>query len=369
MSELYIGLMSGTSMDAIDAALVDFSEGVRLVSTYSLSMSSTLREQILSLCQSGQDEIERMGRLDSELGEHFAAAALGALESSLHGTADIRAIGSHGQTIRHRPQGQHHFTLQIGDPNTIAERAGITVVADFRRRDMAAGGQGAPLVPAFHAGLFTHATRHRTVLNLGGIANITILPAGQPDKVSGFDTGPANILMDAWCHLHTQQPYDVDGKWAASGKVQPKLLVQLSAHPFFRLPYPKSTGREDFNLTWLQQELSQLGEPVSPEDVQATLLELTASTVAQAVKTTGLGGGDLLLCGGGAFNSVLWQRLQALLPSWALQSTADFGLAPNWVEATAFAWLARQTLLGLPGNLPAVTGAAGPRILGGIYPA
>lgn len=369
MSELYIGLMSGTSMDAIDAVLVDFSQGLRLAGTHSHPLPPALRQNLLELCQSGPDEIERMGRLDTELGEHFAAAAKGVLASSEHHAAEVRAIGSHGQTIRHRPQGKHAFTLQIGNPAVIAEQAGIAVVADFRRRDMAAGGQGAPLVPAFHGGIFCSGTRHRIVLNLGGISNITTLPAGKPDAVSGFDTGPANILMDAWCQLHKQQPYDADGEWAASGDIKPELLAQLLAHPFFKMPTPKSTGREDFNLGWLQQELQTLGLRVAPEDVQATLLELTTTTVASAIENTGLAGGDLLLCGGGAFNTTLWHRLQALLPAWQLHSTADFGLAPTWVEATAFAWLARQTLLGLPGNLPAVTGASGPRILGGVYPA
>lgn len=372
MSELYIGLMSGTSMDAIDAVLVDFSQGVRLRGTHSRPLPSALRQELSDLCQSGPDEIERMGRLDTELGEHFAAAALGVLKNSSHQAADVRAIGSHGQTIRHRPQGPHAFTLQIGSPAVIAEHAGIMVVADFRRRDMAAGGQGAPLVPAFHSNVFSSRHRHRIVLNLGGIANITVLPAGNTDAVRGFDTGPANMLMDAWCQLHKHQPYDTGGKWAASGTVNSELLAQMLAHPFFKRPAPKSTGREDFHLDWVQQALQKMNRRITTEDVQATLLELTAASIASAIdaiETTGLAKGDLLLCGGGAFNTALWHRLQALLPSWELHSTADFGLAPTWVEATAFAWLARQTLLRLPGNLPAVTGAAGPRILGGIYPA
>lgn len=369
MSELYIGLMSGTSMDAIDAVLVDFSQGIRLAGTYSLPLPDALRERLARLCQSGPDEIDSMGRLDVELGEYFAAAVSGVLKSSEHHAAEIRAIGSHGQTLRHRPQEPHRFTLQIGDGNTIAERAGIAVVADFRRRDMAAGGQGAPLVPAFHAGIFAHPQRHRIVLNLGGIANITLLPAGRPDAVSGFDTGPANILMDAWCRQHKNKPYDSGGEWAASGDVHAGLLAQLMNHPFFTLSPPKSTGREDFHPGWLRQELQTLGQSVAAADVQATLLELTAASIAHAIKTTGMAEGDLLLCGGGAFNSTLWHRLHDLLPAWTLHSTADFGLAPNWVEATAFAWLARQTLLGLPGNLPAVTGAAGLRVLGAVYPA
>lgn len=369
MSELYIGLMSGTSMDAIDAVLVDFSQGMRLVGTYSTPLPPALRQRIADLSQSGPDEIERLGGLDRELGRLFAATARGVLESSEHHAAEVRAIGSHGQTVRHRPRGEHAFTLQISDPNTIAEETGISVVADFRRRDIAAGGQGAPLVPAFHASAFGHADGHRVILNLGGIANITVLPAGHPEQAYGFDTGPANTLMDAWSLRCRQIGFDAGGEWAASGDVHAALSQALLAHPYFALTAPKSTGREDFNLARLESELARLGASIAAEDVQATLLELTAASVAQAVTQTGLDKGELLLCGGGTFNTALWHRLQDLLPAWTLRSTADFGLAPGWVEATAFAWLARQTVLGLPGNLPAVTGAVGPRILGAIYPA
>lgn len=369
MSELYIGLMSGTSMDAIDGVLVDFSQGIHLLGTHSAPIPDSLREGIAALCLPGDNEIERMGRVDAALGEHFAAAALAVLESSGLHAGSVRAIGSHGQTIRHRPQAEPPFTLQIADPNIIAERCGITVVADFRRRDMAAGGQGAPLVPAFHAGIFGGADQHRIVLNLGGIANITVLPAGRPDALRGHDTGPANMLMDAWCLLHQGEPYDEGGEWAASGDVHPGLLRRLQEHPYFLRAAPKSTGREDFNLDWLRGQLSAQGDTIEAADVQATLLELTATTVARGVRDSGLERGELLLCGGGAFNTRLWQRLAGLLPDWSLRSTADFGLAPTWVEATAFAWLARQTLLGLPGNLPAVTGAAGSRVLGAIHPA
>jgi anhydro-N-acetylmuramic acid kinase len=371
MSELYIGLMSGTSMDAIDAVLVDFAQGMRLRGTHSVPLPSELRQRLEALTQPGADEIERLGRLDVELGRLFADAAEGVLQSSGHHATQIRAIGSHGQTVRHRPQGDAPFTLQIGDPNTIAEHTGICVVADFRRRDMAAGGQGAPLVPAFHVGMFGHAQQNRIVLNLGGIANVTVLPAGQPKRAYGFDTGPANTLMDVWIQRHRQQPYDANGAWAASGKVHAALLEALLAHDYFSRPAPKSTGREDFHLAWLETQLARLLSAISIpiEDVQATLLELTAVSVAQAIQQTTLTGGELLLCGGGAHNTTLWQRLQNLLPGWTLHSTADFGLAPDWVEATAFAWLARQTLRGQPSNLPAVTGAAGLRVLGGIYPA
>lgn len=369
MNELYVGLMSGTSMDAIDAVLVDFSQGIRLKSTHTLPMPSDLRRRLGALCQSGPDEIERLGRADAELGALFAAAVNELLDKSQVDARQVKAIGSHGQTIRHRPLSQPPFTLQIGDPNVISEHSAITVIADFRRRDMAAGGQGAPLVPAFHADVFGSRQNHRIVLNLGGIANVTLLPAGQPEATSGFDTGPANTLMDAWSQLQRGETYDAGGKWAASGNASPMLLERLLAHPFFARPAPKSTGREDFNIEWLQAELNALRMTISSSDVQATLLELTALTVATAINGSSLDGGELLICGGGAFNDTLWRRLQVLLPNWDFHSTAEFGLAPTWVEATAFAWLARRTMLGLPGNLPAVTGATGPRILGAIYPA
>lgn len=368
MSDLYIGLMSGTSLDGIDAVLVDFANGIRLVGTHTIPMPDDVRTQLLSLCQSGPEEIEHMGRLDVEMGRLFAAAVQGVLHTSGHAAAQVRAVGSHGQTIRHRPRGKHAFTLQIGDPNVIAERTGITVVADFRRRDIAAGGQGAPLVPAFHAAVFAHSERNRVILNLGGVANITVLPAGQPDMVSGFDTGPANLLMDAWTMACKGLAYDKGGQWAASGKVNRHLLERLMAHPFLARPAPKSTGREEFHLDWLHSELDLLAERVSDADIQATLLEFTATTVAMALESLNLAPGDLFLCGGGAHNTALQVRLQQRLPDWSLDSTSALGLAPGWVEATAFAWLARQRLEHRPGNLPVVTGASGYRVLGGIYP-
>lgn len=367
MRELYIGLMSGTSLDAIDAVLVDFASGVRLVGTHTIPLPAPLRGQLAALCQSGPDEIERMGRLDVEIAELFALAALGVLASSEHTAPEIRAIGSHGQTIRHRPQTTPGFTLQIGDPNVIAERTGIAVVADFRRRDMAAGGQGAPLVPAFHAAVFGHPERNRVILNLGGIANITVLPANNPDAVTGFDTGPANLLMDGWSMACRGQPYDAGGEWGASGDVSMHLLGRLLAHPFLSLPPPKSTGREDFNLEWLRSELDGMAGRLPDADVQATLLELTTESVARAICDLALEPGDLFLCGGGAHNKALCHRLISRLPDWVIASTSSLGLAPGWVEATAFAWLARQRLERQPGNMPAVTGAKGARVLGGLY--
>lgn len=384
--ELYIGIMSGTSLDGIDLVAVSFAP-LHLHASLTVSFPPQLREALLALTLADDNEIERMGLADVALGRLIGTSVNELIEAHHLDRARIRAIGSHGQTIRHRPEGG--FTLQIGDPNQIAELTGLPVVADFRRRDMAAGGQGAPLVPAFHQSLFTDRLISRIILNLGGIANISVLPVGE-SKVYGFDTGPANLLMDAWCLRHTGQPFDRDGAWAASGQVNNNLLRKLLEHEYFSRPYPKSTGREEFNLLWLEQQLQDLAEseyiedsdftsdgridsmtPVidslSPEDVQATLLQLTASSVSQAIAQTGLEGGELWVCGGGAYNHSLWLALQSLLPTWQLHSTAELGLAPTWVEATAFAWLTAQRVQAKPGNLPAVTGATGPRILGGLW--
>lgn len=369
MSELYIGLMSGTSMDAVDAVLVDLSAMPRLLASHSLTHDPALKARLLALAQPGPDELDRLGELDVELGRHFAACALALLAQAGVPATTVRAIGSHGQTVRHRPQGDFPFTLQIGDPNVIAETTGITVVADFRRRDMAAGGQGAPLVPAFHEALFRSTQEDRVVLNLGGIANISVLPASATASVYGFDTGPANVLLDGWCFRHTGQAYDADGQWGRAGQVQPALLAALLAHPYFQRPAPKSTGREDFHLAWLETVLAEHDETFTPVDVQATLTELTARSVAEAIQREHVARGRLLVCGGGAYNGFLLARLAALLPDMVVESTLAHGLPPTWVEATAFAWLAQRTLAGRPGNLPAVTGARGPRILGGIYPA
>lgn len=369
VSELYIGLMSGTSMDAVDGVLVDLTTTPRLLASHSLPHAPALKARLLALAQPGPDELDRLGQLDVELGRHFAACALALLAQTGMAATAVRAIGSHGQTVRHRPQGDFPFTLQIGDPNVIAEATGISVVADFRRRDVAAGGQGAPLVPACHEALFRSATEDRVALNLGGIANISILPAAPSAPVYGFDTGPANVLLDGWCYRHTGQPYDADGQWARAGQVHAPLLTTLLAHPYFRRPPPKSTGREEFHLDWLDAVLAEQTEDVAPVAVQATLTELTAASVAQAIVAEGRGQGRLLVCGGGAYNGLLLERLAALLPAMTVETTLKHGLPPSWVEAIAFAWLAQRTLAGRPGNLPAVTGARGLRVLGGIYPA
>ena len=360
---LYIGVMSGTSLDAIDVVAVSF-DPLQLHASLTVDFPTDLREQLLALTQSGADEIERMGRAEVAYARVVAVGINQLIEQYQLDRTQIAAIGCHGQTIRHRPQAG--FSLQIGDPNLIVELTGLPVVADFRRRDLAAGGQGAPLVPAFHQAILQDELIHRVILNLGGIANISVLPAGQPDAVYGFDTGPANVLMDAWCLRHTGRSFDQDGVWASQGQAVESLLSTLLAHPYFAQPHPKSTGREDFHVGWLDEVLQQY-PAVAVEDVQRTLLQLTAQSVADAITQTGLDGGEVWLCGGGAFNQTLWQALTKALPTWQLRSTADCGLAPTWVEATAFAWLAKRRLEHLSGNLPSVTGAQGERVLGGVY--
>ena len=370
-SALYLGLMSGTSADGIDAALVRFEgEGralrCQLVHGRTFAWDEATRTRLVALGQ-GADTVslDALGALDATVALAFADAALALLQDAGVPRGRVRAIGSHGQTIRHRPQADPPFTWQLGDGNVIAERSGIDTVADFRRRDVAAGGQGAPLMPAFHAALLGSPQEDRAVLNLGGIANFTLLPVG--GEVRGFDTGPANALMDAWCERHTGRAYDADGAFAASGQVDAALLARLLAEPWFALPPPKSTGREHFHLDWLQ---ARMGETVlPPADVQATLLDLTARTVADALQMTQPDTRRVLVCGGGVRNAVLMARLAAYLPQAIVESTAMHGLEPDYVEAMGFAWLARETLAGRPGNLPAVTGASGRRILGTVFPA
>ena len=374
MTELFIGLMSGTSMDGVDAVVAEFGKaGMRLHGTHSEPIPAAIRHGLIELSQPGPNEIDHMGELDIAVGRLFAQAALKLLDKSGLTAEAIWGIGSHGQTIRHRPNANSPFTLHLGNPNTIAETTGLTVVADFRRRDMAAGGQGAPLVPAFHQYMFHSKEQDRIIVNLGGIANITVLRRDADASVYGFDTGPANGLMDAWHQRHRGQPFDEDlqralTSGAVGGQTDPALLARLLAHPYFALPAPKSTGREDFHLDWLLGLLNEHGQQVATVDVQATLLELTVQSLAAAIRAQGLHEGELILCGGGAFNLALRQRLHDVLPGFQLRSSADFGLAPTWVEASAFAWLACRTLQGLSGNLPSVTGARGPRILGGVYP-
>lgn len=359
---LFLGLISGTSVDGIDAALVRFSPAPQVLFGRTYPLPAALADEVLRLSQAeARITLDEAGRLDTRIGQAFAAVALQALADSGTKAADVTAIGSHGQTLRHDPRGDAPFTLQLGDANVIAERTGLTTVADFRRRDVAAGGHGAPLMPAFHAAVLRAEHEERAVLNLGGIANLTLMPRG--GAVRGFDTGPANGLMDAWCLEHRGQPYDRDAAFAREGRVDEALLATLMADPWFALPPPKSTGRDQFQLQWLRARLG--GQ--SPADVQATLCELSAATVAEALQREQPACARLLACGGGAHNPLLMQRLAARLPGVAVASTASVGLDPDFVEAAGFAWLARETLAGRPGNLPAVTGAAGPRVLGAIY--
>ncbi len=367
---LYIGLMSGTSVDAIDSALVHCGESFQLLATHEHPLPAKVKSQIAALSHSGPHEIESMGRLDRRLGQLFADAALALLDSSGHHPLDVTAIGNHGQTIRHRPpsgaqSAAEAFTLQIGDPNTIAERTGITTVADFRRRDVAAGGQGAPLAPAFHAAAFASEGINRAIINIGGIANVSLLQGSQLH--SGFDSGPGNTLLDQWVARHLEQNYDRNGDWSAAGKADQGLLELLLAHPYFDLRGPRSTGREDFNMPWLESCLA-LASSRDPRNVQATLAEFTATSIVRAIRTADIEVDEVYVCGGGAHNADLMHRLGRLLGSVDLADTSTLGIGPDWVEAATFAWLAGRTLDGLHGNAPAVTGALAPRVLGGIYP-
>ncbi len=367
MADYYIGLMSGTSMDAMDAVLVDFTQTPpQLVATHSQELGEKLRHELLALAVPGDNELDRLAQLDVRIGRISANLTLQLLEKAKINAAEVQAIGSHGQTIRHAPTAAIPYTMQIGDPNTIAQLTGITTVADFRRRDMAAGGQGAPLVPAFHQALFHSQDRQRVILNIGGIANITILPASPDSAVSGFDTGPGNMLMDAWIHLYQKRPYDDNGEWARSGAVDYELLNELLTDPYFAMSPPKSTGREQYNLQWLEKRLH--GKRPA-QDVMATLCELTAASIAYGVLQYAADTEEIFVCGGGASNGYLMERIAAYLGGCRISGTDELGIDPQWVESMAFAWLARQTLQRQPGNLPSVTGADRTVILGGVYPA
>jgi anhydro-N-acetylmuramic acid kinase len=364
VSSLHLGLISGTSADGIDAALVRFEPRLEVIGATTTPYPDALRKRLLALTSAkAAIALDDYGALDVAVGECFADAALSLLRETGTDRTHVAAIGSHGQTVRHRPGGEHPFTLQIGDASVIAERTRITTIADFRRADIAAGGQGAPLLPALHAALFSSGET-RVVLNLGGIANITILAPGR--DVLGFDTGPANCLLDAWALRHLGTTRDEGGAWAARGRVDRELLATLSSDPYFSAAPPKSTGREYFNLDWLDARLR--GNP-APENVQATLLAFSADTIAHAIRAGAPDVVAVFACGGGVHNPALMDALATRLAPAALQTTATLGLDPDYVEATGFAWLARARLAAIPGNIPAVTGARGPRILGAIYPA
>lgn len=361
---LYVGVMSGTSLDGLDIALIDQTDGTHLLGTHYVPMPAQLRGELLQLCASGPDEIAGAALAANQWVALAAQGVNTLLAQQGLAAGDVRAIGSHGQTVRHEPS--RGFTVQIDNPALFAELTGIAVVGDFRRRDVAAGGQGAPLVPAFHEALFGSGGDARAVLNVGGFSNLSLIGGGQ--QVSGFDCGPGNVLMDAWIHLDQGVSYDSQGAWAASGKVSQPLLAALLSDPFFAGTGPKSTGREVFNLPWLQRQLAALPGH-EPCDVQATLLELTAQTIVQSLQTAQASTKALLVCGGGAHNTALMNRLATLLPATTVASTAAWGIDPDWVEAMAFAWLAHCCLEGICTNRPSVTGARGLRILGGIYPA
>ncbi len=364
--EFYIGLMSGTSMDSIDAALVDFSDNkLKILATHRIPLHEGLKKQIVQLIQNSIS-LAHFGEIDRKLGLLFAEAALGIIHKKLVPKEHIAAIGSHGQTIFHQPFGDQPFTMQIGDPNIIAGKTGITTIADFRRKDMALGGQGAPLAPAFHEYLF-RGEQDCFVLNIGGIANITYLPAKPSHNVIGFDTGPGNTLLDQWCKIHKNTNFDNRGAWAKSGIINEKLLALCLQDPYFSIPAPKSTGPEYFNLSWLKKRLMKVNLFTKSEDVQATLVELTARAIADAIAPLSKKAQKIWVCGGGTKNSFLMSRIQELCKPKIVLSSSDFGVDPDWMEAAAFAWLAKQTLERKTSNIPAVTGAKQSTILGGIY--
>jgi len=365
MSELYLGLMSGTSVDGVDAAIAQFGDRqCRIVAACTFSYPPALRERIEALIETGHSQLSELGSVDVACGRFFGDCGLALIRQANLLPADIAAIGHHGQTIFHRPHEPEPFTLQIGDPNSVAAITGIETVADLRGLDMALGGQGAPLVPAFHQWLFASAERPRLVANVGGIANVTALIPGEP--VIGFDTGPGNTLVDLWTRRHLGLPFDDNGNWAAQGTVVPELLDSMLADEYFSAPPPKSTGRERFNANWLDGHLNALNSPAASDAVQATLVELTAETVSAAATSLQQSESDLIVCGGGTHNGYLLERLAARHAG-LVKITTGLGLDPDWVEAAAFAWLARARLRNEPGNVPTVTGARQAAVLGGLY--
>ena len=380
-NSLYVGAMSGTSVDGLDLALVDIRRlkgtlQIKVIDAKTVAIPSTLREDLLKLGQPTDDNFDQLGACDNLLGLFIGESISFYLATLGVHAQDVAAIGRHGQTVRHRPPGTQAtpFTLQIGDPNNIAEVTGITTVADFRRRDVAAGGHGAPLTPAFHKILFGNLNANIAVLNIGGISNITLLGT---ERLVGFDTGPGNGLMDQWCNIHQGAPYDNEGAWAASGQVSDSLLESFLSDPYFALTAPKSTGREYFNLIWLERQLGLFGqvasEPPHVKDVQATLAELTVQSIADCIEQNSNDISALAVCGGGRLNNYLMQRLAVRCGfdetrKINVQPTEYWGVDGDSLEAAAFAWLAYQRVSNLPGNIPSVTGAKGERILGAVYP-
>jgi anhydro-N-acetylmuramic acid kinase len=362
-AEFYVGVMSGTSLDGIDAVLVDLGQPQpELLAKHYLPFGASLKDALLALHLPAHNELHQAQIIGNQLAQLYAQSISPLLSATGIAAAQVKAIGCHGQTIRHCPE--HGYTLQLGNAALLAELTGITVVNDFRSRDIAAGGQGAPLVPAFHDMTLRHPEIHRVIVNIGGIGNLTNLPPHA--TTSGFDCGPGNMLMDAWIAQHRGDAYDKNGAWASGGKIIPALLQAMLVEPYFAAAPPKSCGRDLFNMDWLTQRLH--GEE-APVDVQATLLALTCHSIANAIRQFCPGAEEIYLCGGGARNSALINMLQQLLPECRIQLTDALGVGADWAEAIAFAWLARQTLHGLPANLPAVTGARHPCVLGAIYPA
>ena len=363
----YLGLMSGTSVDGIDAAIVDLNDRHSLVvAAHNTPYSESLRQSVEDASRQTGLQRRQVGALDAELGQAFAQAALSLIETSGIDRKLITAIGSHGQTVHHAPNAATPYSLQLARGDIIAKHTGITTVCDFRTADIEAGGQGAPMVPAFHAWLAQDLNQPVTFVNIGGIANITAIDEAGV-VVCGFDTGPGNTLMDRWIEKHLHKPFDRKGDWAASAQSSAELLATLLDDPYFAQTGPKSTGREDFNLEWLEQKLAIFGKPLTPNTVQASLLALTTQSIRQSLLSLSPRPTTVYVCGGGAHNQALMAQLQTGLAGIALQTTQALGLDPDWVEATAFAWLARETLAGRPGNVPAVTGASRPVVLGKIY--
>ena len=362
----YIGLLSGTSVDAVDAALVQIENNrLEVIQYQQIPIENDVKQKILAIQKTSS--MHEICTLDVIMGEIFAQAAINIMQISGIPNKDIQAIGSHGQTILHMPDTLYPNTLQIGNPNIIAYKTGIKTVANFRGMDMAAGGQGAPLVSAFHQWQFQNNQDKQVVLNLGGIANLTILPNTEDQEITGFDTGPSNILIDAWIRRHLKRNFDQEGQWAKSGECDQSLLKLLLADTYFKTDPPKSTGKDVFNLTWLDHKLAKIGKTLAPKNVQATLLELTVTTISNALKKYAPSYEKLIVCGGGVYNITIIDRLKQLNPTMQIHSTTDYGIEPNAVEAVAFAWLAKCRLENQTGNIPSVTGAKDHVLLGAIY--
>ena len=366
----YIGVMSGTSLDGVDVAITSYSEDdhFQLIAAETFSFPEKLHSTLQAFITKQVCDFQDLGEADIALGQLIGQSIKQLLASQNISAGDISAIGSHGQTLFHSPSGQFPFSTQIGNANVIAEITGITTIADFRQRDIAAGGQGAPLVPAFHQALFSSNSEDRVIVNIGGISNITVLPASS-DKVIGFDTGTGNCLLDYWVQYHLNESYDKSGQWARSGQCNSNFLNLLLDEAFFKQQAPKSTGRELFNQHWLAEKIALFEQKLEAVDIQATLLELTVQTIANDINNYASKNSSVFICGGGAHNDYLLERLQVLLNNKNVSSTEYLNLHPDWVEACAFAWLAYRTMNNQAGNLPSVTGAKHPVVLGAIYPA